>query len=76
MDTKPTIETILMAIQEFRAETATNFTRLEHRLAMVEEKMGVVNDELLTIKAEIRQLQRQNRELATAVESLLPTKML
>lgn len=76
MNTKPTIETVLLAIQEFRAETKTSLDRLEHRLAMVEEKMGVVNDELLTIKAEIRQIQRQGRELASAVDSLQPTKIL
>lgn len=76
MNTQPTIETLLLKMDEFKTHFDRRFDSVDHRLAMVEEKVSVVNDELLTIKAEIRQLQRQNRELATAVESLLPTKML
>lgn len=76
MNTKPTIETLLIKMDEFKNHFDRRFDRLESRLSLVEEKIGVVNDELLTIKAEIRQLQRQGRELATAVESALPTKMI
>lgn len=76
VNTQPTIETLLVKLDESKTHFDHRFDRLEYRIQMVEEKMSVVNDELLTIKAEIRQVQRQGRELVTTLESTLPTQLL
>jgi chromosome segregation ATPase len=76
METKPTIDTIVLMLSEmrseisaFRTEANTKLDRLESQYQLVTRKIEVLNNELLDVKAELRHLRGQ-------VESLLPTKIL
>ncbi|HNG94359.1 MAG TPA: hypothetical protein PLB32_16260 [Acidobacteriota bacterium] len=83
MNTKPTIETILLLLQEFRAETNTRFDRLEQRLndmqaelTRVNRKIAVLSDDTVGLRADMAELRDQQEKLTVAVNSLLPTKIL
>ncbi|MBI4748642.1 MAG: hypothetical protein HY774_09130 [Acidobacteria bacterium] len=83
MNTKPTIETILLLLQEFRAETNTRFDRLEQRLndmqaelTRVNRKIAVLSDDTVGLRADVAELRDQQEKLTGAVNSLLPTKIL
>ncbi len=83
MNTKPTIETILLLLQEFRAETNTRFDRLEQRLndmqaelTRVNRKIAVLSDDTVGLRADVAELRDQQEKLTVAVNSLLPTKIL
>lgn len=83
MNTKPTIETILLLLQEFRTETNTRFDRLEQRLndmqaelTRVNRKIAVLSDDTVGLRADVAELRDQQEKLTVAVNSLLPTKIL
>jgi predicted nucleic acid-binding Zn-ribbon protein len=54
--TRPTIETVLERIEELREETRAGFAQIDGRLKKVEGKIGVLNEDVLELRSDMREL--------------------
>lgn len=59
-DTQPTIETVVQMLREMRGETRAGFEamnarfdRVDARLDKIERKIGILNDDVLSIRADL-----------------------
>ena len=61
-DTKPTLETILERMEAFRGEVIGRFDSLETRLDRVESMTNQTRAEMLTLRADFRDLRAGLKE--------------
>ena len=54
--TKPTLETLLQIMIEMRNETRIGLAQIDGRLKRVENKIGVLNEDVLAVRADMREL--------------------
>jgi len=55
-DTKPTIETVLERIEELRGEMRDGFAQVDGRLKKVEHKISLLNEDVLELRSDMREL--------------------
>jgi uncharacterized coiled-coil protein SlyX len=62
-DTHPIWEQALAEIAGTRAEMRERFDRIEERLDLIEHKLAAINDDILTLRAEDRRLDKRVTKL-------------
>src|SRR5947208_764222 len=82
MDTKPTIETVLERIQEFRAESKQQFAELTHAvtkqgqdIADLRQEVSKQGQELASLKQEVSELRKDTRSVERQFRLLIERDM-
>jgi hypothetical protein len=52
-DTQPTIETVVQMLREMREHMDARFDRVDARLDKIERKISILNDDVLSIRADL-----------------------
>ena len=52
-DTQPTIETVVQMLGELREHMDARFDRVDARLDKIERKISILNDDVLSIRADL-----------------------
>lgn len=69
-DTKPTIETVLDRLADFRSSIESRFDRFETRLTAIEDGIVKLNDKFETLAIEIMETKAAQRNLKRRVTEL------
>ena len=56
--TKPTIETVLERMDDFRKAIETRFDQVEIHLRKIDHKIAALNEDILEVRADIRMLEK------------------